>query len=60
MITTAGLSEYRVGSIYALALTLLFQVDNLQFDIETIMMKNSMYLYEDGNAGSTQQINLVL
>jgi len=22
-----------------------FQVDNLQFDIETIMMKNSMYLY---------------
>jgi hypothetical protein len=37
-----------------------FQVDNLQFDMETIMMKNSMYLYEDGNAGSTQQINLAL
>jgi hypothetical protein len=37
-----------------------FQVDNLQFDMETIMMKNTMYLYEDGNAGSTQQINLAL
>jgi hypothetical protein len=37
-----------------------FKVDNLQFDIETIMMKNSMYLHEDGNAGSTQQINLAL
>jgi hypothetical protein len=37
-----------------------FQVDNLQFDMETIMIKNSMYSYEDGNAGSTQQINLAL
>jgi len=43
-----------------LGLILHFQVDKFQFDMETIMMKNGMYLYEDGNAGSTQQINLAL
>lgn len=37
-----------------------FQVNNFQLDMETIMMKSSIYTYNDGNAGSIQRINLAL
>ena len=37
-----------------------FQVNNFQLDMETIMMKSSIYTYNDGNAGSIPRINLAL